>query len=202
MQNILPMCEHPRKCTAVRAESWGRCRECSTTASSTASGFGTIVKTIDPPHPTSCASSRGASFESLSEPPKIRPPGSDLGKPQRRCPVDASRWLAPVRTLRQRYPAPSLTVHAARAAGSCSRRARSLYEVQQQQATAPSSLAQYRACAAPQQPRCEPWRPGWRARCELQAPLVAPQDASVCVPGCGRGTRSRQAGRVARCGPR
>ena len=63
--------------------------------------------------------------------------------------MDASRWLAPVRTLRQRYPAPSLTVHAARAAGSCSRRARSLYEVQQQQATAPSSLAPYRACAAP-----------------------------------------------------
>ena len=53
--------------------------------------------------------------------------------------MDASRWLAPIRTLSQRYPAPPLTVHAARAAGSCSRRARSLYEVQQQQATAPRS---------------------------------------------------------------
>ena len=160
-----------------------------------ASGFGTIVKTIVPPHPTSCASSRGASFESLSEPPKIRPPGSDLGKPQRRCAVDASRWLAPIRTLRQRSPAPPLTAHAARAAGSCSRRARSLYEVQQAAAAgdrAPLCSPRTERVQSPSSPVVNPDAPvGERATSFRHRSWRPRMPVCACQGAAGAGARAR-----------
>ena len=107
-----------------------------------------------------------------------RPLGSASRKPQSRCAVDASWRLATVRAVWQPCPAPQLAAHDARDEDSAQDGLAHCTRSKEQQAAAPRlprSARPVPSACSPQAAPVNPDAPGWRARCELQAPLGHPR---------------------------
>ena len=149
-----------------------------TVAAAVASGTGTVVSSTAPPHPTSSHSLRDGKIEPFTTRTTRRPLGSASRKPQSRCAVDASWRLATVRAVWQPCPAPQLAAHDARDEDSAQDGLAHCTRSKEQQAAAPRlprSARPVPSACSPQAAPVNPDAPGWRARCELQAPLGHPR---------------------------